>query len=49
MMMLLRPPKTDDWRNKLVTIFAYRLDNFFMTFNISFIYQIRDFGSGQIL
>jgi len=46
---MLRPPNTDGWGNKLVTIFARHLDNFIMTNNISLICQIRDFGSGQIL
>ena len=46
---LLRPPNTDGWGNKLVTIFACHLDNFIMTNNFSLICQIRDFGSGQIL
>jgi hypothetical protein len=40
---------SDGWGNKLVTIFARHLDNFIMTYNFSLIYQIRDFGSGQIL
>jgi hypothetical protein len=40
---------TDGWGNKLVTIFARHLDNFILTNNFSLIYQIRDFGSGQIL
>jgi hypothetical protein len=40
---------TDGWGNKLVTIFAHHLDNFVITINFSLIYQIRDFGSGQIL
>jgi hypothetical protein len=40
---------TDGWGNKLVTIFARHLDNFFMTNSFSLICQIRDFGSGQIL
>jgi hypothetical protein len=35
--------------NKLVTIFARYRDNFIMTINSSPIYQIFDFGSGQIL
>jgi hypothetical protein len=35
--------------NKLVTIFARHLDSFILTKNFSLIYQIRDFGSGQIL
>jgi hypothetical protein len=42
-------PNTDGWGNKLVTIFARHLDNSFMTQNLSLIYLIRDFGSGQIL
>ena len=46
---LLRPPNTDGWGNKLVTIFARHLDSLIVTHNFSFIYQIRDFGSGQIL
>ena len=40
---------TDGWGNKLVTIFARPLDNFFMTHNFALFCQIRDFGSGQIL
>ena len=40
---------TDGWGNKLVTIFARHPDNFILTNNLSLIYQIRDFGSGQIL
>jgi len=40
---------TDSWGNKLVTIFAHHLDNFILTNKFSFICQIRDFGSGQIL
>ncbi len=40
---------TDGWGNKLVTIFARHLDNLILTNNFSLIYQIRDFGSGQIL
>ena len=46
---MLRPPNTDGWGNKLVTIFARHLDNFILTLNFSLICQIRDFGSGQIL
>ena len=46
---MLRPPNTDGWGNKLVTIFARHLDNFILTQNLSLIYQIRDFGSRQIL
>ena len=45
----LRPPNTDGWGNKLVTIFARHLDNFILTNNFSLIGQIRDFGSGQVL
>ncbi len=40
---------TDGWGNKLVTIFARHLDNFIVTIKLFLIYQIRDFGSGQIL
>jgi hypothetical protein len=40
---------TDGWGNKLVTIIARHLDSFILTLNFSLIYQIRDFGSGQIL
>jgi len=40
---------TDGWGNKLVTIFARHLDNFILTNSFSPIYQIRNFGSGQIL
>jgi len=40
---------TDGWGNKLVTIFARHLDSFIVTLNLSLNYQIRDFGSGQIL
>jgi len=47
--ILLRPPNTDGWGNKLVTIFACHLDNFIETNNFLHICQIRDFGSGQIL
>ena len=39
---------TDGWGNKLVTIFAPHLDNFVITYKLSLIYKIRDFGSGQI-
>jgi len=46
---------TDGWGNKLpplagqvVTIFARNLDSFIVTQNLSFIFQFRDFGSGQI-
>jgi hypothetical protein len=46
---VLRPPNTDGWGNKLVTIFARHLDNFILTNNFSLIYQIREFGSGQFL
>ena len=46
---MLRKPNTDGWGNKLVTIFARHLDNFILTNKFSFIGQIRDFGSGQIL
>jgi hypothetical protein len=46
---VLRPPNTDGWGNKLVTIFARHLDSFIMTLNLSLIFQIRAFGSGQIL
>ena len=42
-------PNTDGWGNKLVTIFARHLDSYILTQNLSLIYQIRDFGSGQIL
>jgi len=44
-----RNANTDGLGNKLVTIFARHLDNFILTKNFSLIYQIRDFGSGQIL
>jgi hypothetical protein len=40
---------TEGWGNKLVTIFAHHLDSFIVTLNLSLIFQIRDFGSGQIL
>jgi hypothetical protein len=40
---------TDGWGNKLVTIFARHLDSFIVTQNLSLFYQIRDFGSAQIL
>ena len=40
---------TDGWGNKLVTIFARHLDSFIVMINFSLTYQIRDFGSGQIL
>jgi hypothetical protein len=46
---LQRKPNTDGWGNKLVTIFARNLDSIILTQNLSLIYQIRDFGSGQIL
>jgi hypothetical protein len=46
---LLRPPNTDGWGNKLVTIFARHLDNFILTNNFAIIFKIRDFGSRQIL
>jgi hypothetical protein len=46
---LQRKPNTDGWGNKFVTIFARHLDNFILTNNFSIIYQIHDFGSGQIL
>ena len=46
---LARNADTDGWGNKLVTIFARHLDSFIVTQNFSLIYQIRDFGSGQIL
>jgi hypothetical protein len=46
---LARNANTDGWGNKLVTIFARHLDNFILTINFSLIYQIRDFGSRQIL
>jgi hypothetical protein len=39
---------TDGWGNKLVTIFASHLDSFIVKPNLSLIYIIRDFGSGQI-
>jgi len=42
-------PNTDGWGNKLVTIFARHLDSFIVTQDLSLIYQIHDFGSGQIL
>jgi hypothetical protein len=45
----LRPPNTDGWGNKLVTIFARHLDSLIVTLNISLICQIRDSGSGQTL
>jgi hypothetical protein len=45
---MLRPPNTDGWGNKLVTIFARHLDSFIVTLNFSLICQIF-FGSGQIL
>jgi hypothetical protein len=35
--------------NKLVTIIARHLDNFIVKQNLSSVYQLRDFGSGQIL
>jgi hypothetical protein len=47
-LILLRPPNTNGWGNKLVTIFARHLDCFIMTPNFSLIYQIYS-GSGQIL
>jgi hypothetical protein len=46
---MLRPPNTDGWGNKLVTIFARHLDNFIVTIKFSILYQTRDFGSRQIL
>jgi hypothetical protein len=46
---MLRPPNTDGWGNKLVTIFARHLDCSIMNSNLSLFYKIRDFGSGQIL
>jgi hypothetical protein len=46
---LLQQPNTDGWGNKLITVFARYLDCFILTNNFSFIYQIRDFGSGQIM
>jgi hypothetical protein len=46
--ILQRKPNTDGWGNKLVTIFARHLDNFILKPNLSLIYLIRDFGSGQI-
>jgi hypothetical protein len=46
---LLRPPNSDGWGNKLVTIYARHLDNLIVTNNLSLICQIHDFGSGQIL
>jgi hypothetical protein len=46
---LARNANTDGWGNKLVTIFARHLDSFILTNNFSLIYQIRAFGSGQIL
>ncbi|OFY09299.1 MAG: hypothetical protein A2X05_12695 [Bacteroidetes bacterium GWE2_41_25] len=46
---LLRPPNTDGWGNKLVTIFARHLDNFILTTYLSLIYLICDFGFGQNL
>jgi hypothetical protein len=46
---LARNANTDGWGNKLVTIFARHLDNFFLTLYFSLIFQIHDFGSGQIL
>jgi hypothetical protein len=48
MLTMLRPPNTDGWGNKLVTIFARHLDCFIMTLNFSLIYQFYS-GSGQIL
>ena len=46
---MLRPPNTDGWGNKLVTIFARHLDSFIVTLNFSLICQISYSGSGQIL
>jgi hypothetical protein len=46
---LARNANTDGWGNKLVTIFARHLDSFILKQNLSVIYQIRDFGSGQSL
>jgi hypothetical protein len=46
---LARNANTDGWGNKLVTIFACHLDKFILTNNFSLNFQIRDFGSGQIL
>jgi hypothetical protein len=45
----IRSANTDGWGNKLVTIFARHLDCLIMKLNLSIIYLIRDFGSGQIL
>jgi hypothetical protein len=39
----------DGWGNKLVTIFARLLDSFILTNNFAIIFEIRDFGSRQIL
>jgi hypothetical protein len=44
---LLRPPNTDGWGNKHITVFACYLDSFIVTQNFSLICQIRDFGSGH--
>jgi hypothetical protein len=46
---MLRPPNTDDWGNKLVTIFAHHRGSFILTINSSLNYQIRDLGSGQVV
>jgi len=46
---LARNANTDGWGNKLVTIFAHYLDSFIVIYNLILIFQIRDFGSGQIL
>jgi hypothetical protein len=47
-MKLLKTPNTDGWGNKLVTIFVRHLDYFIVIPNLSLIFLIRDFGSGQI-
>jgi hypothetical protein len=46
---MLRPPNTDGWGNKLVTIFATPQDSFIVKQNLSSVYQFRKTGSGQFL
>jgi hypothetical protein len=45
---MLRPPNTDGWGNKLVTVFACHHDNFILIRYLSSIYLSRESGSRQI-
>jgi hypothetical protein len=46
---MARKPNKRVKAKRLVTIFASYLDSFILKQNLSSVFQLRDFGSGQIL